>query len=87
MSKEMNMLNHCATSINVTKHIITSHGWEYYLTEPSEDYPSNIRFGLVMGFETELGMVDTDEIAPFAISSTDVNESSELMPAEGWEWS
>ena len=67
--------------VEVTRHIMTKNMWEYYLEEPDEN---GIAFGVVMGFDTELGYVDMEEIAPYIISSTD--NMDELMPASGWNW-
>jgi len=67
--------------VEVTRHIMTRNMWEYYLEEPDED---GIAFGVVMGFDTELGYVSLEEIAPYIISSTD--NMDELMPASGWNW-
>ena len=67
--------------LEVTRHIMTKNMWEYYLEEPDEN---GIAFGVVMGFDTELGYVDMEEIAPYVISSTD--NMDELMPASGWNW-
>jgi len=67
--------------VEVTRHIMTKNMWEYYLEEPDEN---GIAFGVVMGFDTELGYVDMEEIAPYVISSTD--NMDELMPASGWNW-
>ena len=67
--------------LEVTRHIMTKNMWEYYLEEPDEN---GIAFGVVMGFDTELGYVDMEEIAPYIISSTD--NMDELMPASGWNW-
>ena len=67
--------------VEVTRHIMTKNMWEYYLEEPDEN---GIAFGVVMGFDTELGYVDMAEIAPYVISSTD--NMDELMPASGWNW-
>jgi len=67
--------------VEVTRHIMTRNMWEYYLEEPDEN---GIAFGVVMGFDTELGYVDMEEIAPYIISSTD--NMDELMPASGWNW-
>lgn len=67
--------------VEVTRHIMTKNMWEYYLEEPDEH---GIAFGVVMGFDTELGYVDMEEIAPYVISSTE--NMDELMPASGWNW-
>lgn len=84
MTREMNRLDHCKTSIHVQQHVITQHGWEYYLEEPDDD---GYQFGLVMGVATEMGMVDVNEVLPHAVSIAVGDELNELMPAEGWEWS
>ena len=67
--------------VEVTRHIMTNNMWDYYLEEPDEH---GIAFGVVMGFDTELGYVDMEEIAPYVISSTE--NMDELMPASGWNW-
>ena len=67
--------------VEVTRHIMTKNMWEYYLEEPDEH---GIAFGVGMGFDTELGYVDMEEIAPYVISSTE--NMDELMPASGWNW-
>ena len=67
--------------VEVTRHIMTKNMWEYYLEEPDEN---GIAFGVVMGFDTELGYVDMEEIAPYIISSTE--NMDEIMPASGWNW-
>ena len=84
MTREINRLDHCKTSIHVQQHVITQHGWEYYLEEPDDD---GYQFGLVMGVATEMGMVDVNEVLPHAVSIAVGDELNELMPAEGWEWS
>ena len=84
MTREMNRLDHCKTSIHVQQHVITQHGWEYYLEEPDDD---GYQFGLVMGVATEMGMVDIKEVLPYAVSVAVGDELNSLWPAEGWEWS
>ena len=39
-----------------------------------------------MGYETELGDVSLEGYKGHIISSTDVNESTEIAPATGWTW-
>ena len=93
MIREMNRLDFafCQSarfaSIHVDQYIITQHGWEYYLEKPEDQESRNIRFGLVMGFETEMGMVDVNEVLPYATLVAVGDELNELMPAVGWEWS
>ena len=84
MTREMNRLDHYKTSIHVNQHIITKHGWEYYLEKPDDD---GYQFGLVMGAATEMGMVDIKEVLPHAVSIAVGDELNSLWPAEGWEWS
>ena len=67
--------------VEVTRHIMTKNMWEYYLEEPDEH---GIALVGGMGFDTELGYVDMEEIAPYVISSTE--NMDELMPASGWNW-
>tara|TARA_R110002167_G_C12229750_1_gene609664 strand:+ start:179 stop:451 length:273 start_codon:yes stop_codon:yes gene_type:complete len=74
-------------SIHVDQYIITQHGWEYYLEKPEDQESRNYRFGLVMGVATEMGMVDVNEVLPYATLVAVGDELNELMPAEGWEWS
>lgn len=72
-------------TIDVSEFKILTNGWEYYLTdEKFED--EDIRFGLVMGFETELGYVSLSEISPYIMKSVKVSKNTELFPAQGWEW-
>lgn len=70
------------TKLNVIAHIITSNGWEYYVT--TDKFSTGIYKCLVMGFETELGDVDLEELKPHVIGhSTNLNG---LAPAIGWIW-
>jgi len=73
--------------LDVNQHLITKHGWEYYLEKPEDQESRNIRFGLVMGIETEMGYVDTDEVSPHVMCVASDEALMEIMPAEGWEWS
>lgn len=71
--------------IEVSHHYILSNGWEYYETPERYD-EKEIRFGLVMGLETELGYFSIDEIKPYVRSSKKLTKNDDLMPAEGWHW-
>ncbi len=73
--------------LEVNQHIMTKNGWEYYLEKPEDQESRNIRFGLVMGFETEMGLVDTDELDPYVMSVATDGALMEIMPAAGWKWS
>lgn len=68
-------------SFAVSQHIITQNFWEYYLGEADEN---GIAFGFVMGFESEWGYVDLNEIKPYIISRT--KNFDEVMPPEGYIW-
>ena len=71
--------------INVVEHIILKNYWEYYITDENcKD--DDIRFALVMGFETELGYISLSEIKPYIMTRTKNIIPSELMPATGWHW-
>jgi hypothetical protein len=82
----MKQLTNGSVTLKIVEHIILKNGWEYYVTDSAEgDCPRpEINFCLVMGFETEMGDVDMDEIEPYVISKT--KNLSDLMPPPGWEW-
>lgn len=69
--------------INVVEHIIIRNMWEYYITDEKTD-DKDLKFGLVMGFETELGYIYMPELAPYVISKT--KNLNEVMAAGGWSW-
>lgn len=68
--------------IDVAEHIITKNLWEFYVF----DYflGSSNANALVMGSETEAGLINFDEIKPFIISRT--KKLNDVAPATGWEW-
>lgn len=68
--------------LNIVKHMITKHGWEYYITDDKNN-TDDVKFCLVMGFETEMGDVYIPEVLPHVIS---IYGPEEIAPAEGWEW-
>ena len=70
-------------SFAVSRHIITSNFWEYYLEEPNEN---GIAFGFVMGFENEWGDVDMNEIKPYIISEAKGTTLDEVMAPVGYVW-
>jgi hypothetical protein len=70
-------------SFAVTRHIILSNFWEYYLEEPNEN---GIAFGFVMGFENEWGDVDMNEIKPYIISEAKGTTLDEVMAPVGYVW-
>ena len=57
-------------------------GWEYFLEKPNKD---EIAFGLVCGYEDELGSVWLPEIREFIVSSANA-DLSDALPAPGWHW-
>lgn len=68
--------------LNVAEHIITKNLWEFYVF----DYflgSSNVN-ALVMGFETEIGLVSMDELGPHILTKT--KDLTEVAAATGWEW-
>jgi len=78
----MRKMTNGVSTINVVEHKITQNFWEYYVTDEEAD--GDIKFCLVMGFDTELGTVSMDEIAPYVRSTT--TDLAEIMPADGWNW-
>lgn len=77
------LLTRYGSKINIVEHIILKNGWEYFVTdEQTED--NNVKFCLVMGYETELGCVYIPEITPYIVSKT--NNLNDLLPAEGCKW-
>ncbi len=58
------------TEINVVRHLILKNFWEVYITD-EETNSDDIKFALVMGYETELGDVSLEEYKG---------------PATGWTW-
>ena len=75
------------TELRIEEHIVLKNFWEYYIVwerENERDPDPNIRLALVMGFETELGLVDLEEIKPYIITRT--KNLSNLFPATGYKW-
>jgi hypothetical protein len=71
------------SELKIAMHVITKHNWEYYLEEPDEN---GISFGLVLGFEDEMGDVLLDEIRPYAICYAEGETLNDIMPATNWKW-
>lgn len=61
---------------------VLCHGWEYFLEKPNKD---GVAFGLVCGFEDELGSVYLPEIEPYIVSKAS-EDCSDAFPAPGWHW-
>ena len=70
-------------SFPVSRWIMLSNTWEYYLEEPDEN---GITFGFVMGFENEWGSVDYNEIKPYIISEAKGTTLDEVAPPAGYVW-
>jgi hypothetical protein len=68
--------------LNVDRVLVLTNGWEYFLEKPAKN---GIAFGLVCGFEDELGSVYLPEIAPYIISEA-IGNMNNALPAIGWEW-
>lgn len=68
--------------LKVERVFILANGWEYFLEKTDKD---EIAFGLVCGFEDELGSVYLPEVKPYIISEA-ANDLSDVLPAMGWEW-
>lgn len=77
--------------INVLAWVMTTNGWEYYITEmPDKD---GIGYAYVQGFENEFGTFSMDEIKPYMklyktadTFSTNVNDTNYIAPPEGGYW-
>jgi len=67
----------------VAQHIITRHGWEYYLGETDSE---GIAYGFVMGFADEWGSVYLPEIEPYILSIQRGEELYELFPPIDYKW-
>lgn len=68
--------------LKVEKVFVLRNGWEYFLEKPEK---SGVAFGLVCGFEDELGSVYLPEIKPYIVSSGNA-DLSDCLPAPGWHW-
>jgi len=84
ISKKVMINNKTGQKLNIIGHIITRNFWEYYITDDKFGTEGKIYRCLVMGFETELGDVDLEEIKPYTLSMAGVEE--EFAPATGWSW-
>ena len=68
--------------LKVAQMHVISNGWEYFLEKPNKD---GVAFGLVCGFEDELGDVYIPEIKPHIVSSAKA-DMSDALPAPNWTW-
>lgn len=71
------------TVVKVFAVAMTRNFWEYYFLEPLTKRQPN---AIVMGFETEMGAVDLQEIQPHVVALSRGSQLNDLMPCEGWEW-
>jgi len=72
--------------LNVVEHIMLVNGWEYYIVDPETpaDYDDRYKFALVMGFATELGDIDLEEIKPYILSRS--SELYDIEPGNKCRW-
>ena len=70
------------SKLNITQHIITVNGWEYYVTD--NKHSDDIVQCLVVGIEQELGDVSLAEIKPYILTST--TNMQDLLPAPNCKW-
>lgn len=71
------------TKVKVYDHIILKNFWEYYVTESGK---KRVKKCVVYGHETELGLVDMEEIQPFINVRAEPETLNLIMPAPGWRW-
>ena len=69
------------TVIEVVMVGVGFNGWEFFLGPVESDGRS---FGLVDGFESELGYSLQDEISPHLMGGW--GNPYDCLPARGWEW-
>lgn len=80
--RTMVMNDRPACKVKVENMYVLSNGWEYFLEKANK---AGIAFGLVCGFEDELGDVFVPEIQPYIVSSAN-KECTDALPAPGWYW-
>lgn len=78
----MRKMTNGTTTLNITKLIVTQHGWEYFVTD--NKFSDDIVQCLVCGLADEIGDVSLKEIRPYVVAAT--TNLSEVMPAPNWEW-
>lgn len=71
--------------VEVVRHIILRNLWEIYVMEDFDE--SGIGFGLVAGFDDEMGNISIDEYRPYILSDISGGKLyDDLLPAPGWSW-
>lgn len=68
--------------LKVDRVLVLINGWEYFLEKPNKD---GIAFGLVCGYEDELGTVYLPEVNPYIIAES-CGMLEDALPAIDWEW-
>lgn len=68
----------------VSKIYVTRNGWEFFQEKDADS--DGIAFGLVCGFEDELGDFSVEEIKPHVVTSAAGSDLMECLPAPGWRW-
>jgi hypothetical protein len=63
---------------------VTRNGWEYFQEGGADS--DGIAFGLVCGFEDELGSFSIEEIAPYVTATAEGDNLKDCLPAPGWRW-
>ncbi len=75
------------TVVKVTKHIILTNFWEYYIVDdPEMEFPedSDVQYALADGIAQEFGTISLSELKPYILTYT--TEMNEVDPAPNWEW-
>lgn len=75
--------NDTGSVVKVFGWALTRNGWEYFILEPKGTRRPT---AIVMGFETEMGSVDLQEIKPYVVAFAAEHDLQDLAPCAGWEW-
>lgn len=70
--------------LRVSKIYVTVNGWEFFQEKDADS--DGMAFGLVCGFEDELGYFSVEEIKPYVIATAFGSELQDSLPAPGWQW-
>jgi hypothetical protein len=70
------------SEIPVLEWWMLKNSWEVYVSEIDGDQV----FGLVCGFEDELGYSSMEELKPFIIYKAKGDDLNDLAPAPDWKW-
>ncbi len=86
-------------TVTVKRHIIIRNFWEYYIVKdenngsettlpehPTRNDDGPVQFAYVMGFHSEFGNIDLNELVPYIITDTIHLRREEVAPPPGWEW-